>query len=247
MLSFKVTTVHFRLVVRRDPHQGGDGAAPGEEGRHALPHGSAGRGLPADPLRSRLRAPDGASPKRSCMTTARCCGRSRSERRERGLAWRWVGAALLFAVHDRQLAEHGGADGIRDAGAVDQPQVGAFSYRPRPTEEPRGVRRPGCRRSGGGLYPRAGEKPSLRRRQQAHRMGRGAPLSRRQRLRSRIRSRRRCQDRGRCRGGTDRRDGARGLAAAACAELIGTAAPWPPRPEHACWNLPGPPRRARGA
>ena len=34
-------------------------------------------------------------------------------------AWRRVGAAVDFAVHDRQLAEHGGADGIRDAGAVD--------------------------------------------------------------------------------------------------------------------------------
>jgi death-on-curing protein len=28
--------------------------------------------------------------------------------------WRWVGASIVFAVHDRQLAEHGGLDGIRD-------------------------------------------------------------------------------------------------------------------------------------
>jgi death on curing protein len=33
-------------------------------------------------------------------------------------AWRWVGAPVVFAVHDRQLAEHGGLDGIRDEGAV---------------------------------------------------------------------------------------------------------------------------------
>jgi len=33
-------------------------------------------------------------------------------------AWRWVRADLAYAVHDRQLAEHGGLDGIRDKGAV---------------------------------------------------------------------------------------------------------------------------------
>lgn len=33
--------------------------------------------------------------------------------------WRWVRKNVVFAVHDRQLAEHGGADGIRDEGAVD--------------------------------------------------------------------------------------------------------------------------------
>ena len=33
--------------------------------------------------------------------------------------WRWVGASVIFAVHDRQLAEHGGADGIRDKGAIE--------------------------------------------------------------------------------------------------------------------------------
>ncbi|MGO4127789.1 type II toxin-antitoxin system death-on-curing family toxin [Inquilinus sp. YAF38] len=34
-------------------------------------------------------------------------------------AWRWVGADLVHALHDRQLAEHGGPDGVRDPGAVD--------------------------------------------------------------------------------------------------------------------------------
>jgi len=33
--------------------------------------------------------------------------------------WRWVDLAVIHAVHDRQLAEHGGADAVRDAGGVD--------------------------------------------------------------------------------------------------------------------------------
>ena len=32
------------------------------------------------------------------------------------MAWRWLNAAVLTAVHDMQLAEHGGGTGIRDAG-----------------------------------------------------------------------------------------------------------------------------------
>jgi len=32
--------------------------------------------------------------------------------------WRWVRVDVVYAIHDRQLAEHGGLDGIRDAGAV---------------------------------------------------------------------------------------------------------------------------------
>ena len=35
------------------------------------------------------------------------------------LPWRWVGAQIVLAIHDRQLAEHGGADGIRDIGAIE--------------------------------------------------------------------------------------------------------------------------------
>lgn len=34
-------------------------------------------------------------------------------------AWRWVAPAVVFAVHDRQLAEHGGGEGVRDKGAVE--------------------------------------------------------------------------------------------------------------------------------
>jgi len=33
--------------------------------------------------------------------------------------WRWVSPKVVYAVHDRQLAEHGGLDGIRDHGAVE--------------------------------------------------------------------------------------------------------------------------------
>lgn len=34
-------------------------------------------------------------------------------------AWRWIGAQVVHAVHDRQLAQHGGLAGIHDAGAVE--------------------------------------------------------------------------------------------------------------------------------
>ena len=33
--------------------------------------------------------------------------------------WRWGSLDILLAVHDRQLAEHGGAEGIRDLGLID--------------------------------------------------------------------------------------------------------------------------------
>lgn len=33
--------------------------------------------------------------------------------------WRWVSETLIYAVHDRQLAEHGGLSGIRDKGAIE--------------------------------------------------------------------------------------------------------------------------------
>lgn len=34
-------------------------------------------------------------------------------------AWRWIDASLIYAIHDRLLAEHGGLDGIRDRGGVE--------------------------------------------------------------------------------------------------------------------------------
>jgi len=33
--------------------------------------------------------------------------------------WRWIGLDVAYAIHDRQIAEHGGFDGIRDVGAVE--------------------------------------------------------------------------------------------------------------------------------
>ncbi len=34
-------------------------------------------------------------------------------------AWRWVALDVLQAIHDRQIAEHGGPDGVRDSGAIE--------------------------------------------------------------------------------------------------------------------------------
>jgi len=33
--------------------------------------------------------------------------------------WRWVREDVVFAIHDRQLAEHGGPAGVRDGGALE--------------------------------------------------------------------------------------------------------------------------------
>lgn len=33
--------------------------------------------------------------------------------------WRWVSAQVVHAIHDRQLAEHGGLSGIRDVAAIE--------------------------------------------------------------------------------------------------------------------------------
>jgi death-on-curing protein len=35
------------------------------------------------------------------------------------MSWLWVGADVTYAIHDRQLAEHGGLDGVRDKNAVE--------------------------------------------------------------------------------------------------------------------------------
>ncbi len=32
--------------------------------------------------------------------------------------WRWIRTDVVYAIHDRQLAQHGGLDGIRDANAL---------------------------------------------------------------------------------------------------------------------------------
>lgn len=33
--------------------------------------------------------------------------------------WRWLAPETVYAIHDRQLAEHGGLEGIKDLGAVE--------------------------------------------------------------------------------------------------------------------------------
>ena len=33
--------------------------------------------------------------------------------------WRWLEPTVVNAVHDRQLAEHGGSEGVRDAGGIE--------------------------------------------------------------------------------------------------------------------------------
>ena len=33
--------------------------------------------------------------------------------------WRWIGLSVILATHDRQLAEHGGPDGIRDLKVIE--------------------------------------------------------------------------------------------------------------------------------
>lgn len=33
--------------------------------------------------------------------------------------WAWIGRSVILAVHDEQLAEHGGASGLRDVGLLD--------------------------------------------------------------------------------------------------------------------------------
>jgi len=42
------------------------------------------------------------------------CARWRSKQ----VAWKWVLESVVFAVHEAQLAEHGGGTGVRDEGAL---------------------------------------------------------------------------------------------------------------------------------
>lgn len=34
-------------------------------------------------------------------------------------SWRWVALRVVLAIHDRQIAEHGGTSGIRDSDAIE--------------------------------------------------------------------------------------------------------------------------------
>jgi death-on-curing protein len=33
--------------------------------------------------------------------------------------WRWLSLDVIFAIHERQLSEHGGLDGVRDRGVIE--------------------------------------------------------------------------------------------------------------------------------
>ena len=33
--------------------------------------------------------------------------------------WRWISLPVILAIHDRQIAEHGGLSGLRDNGAME--------------------------------------------------------------------------------------------------------------------------------
>ncbi|MDE0521321.1 MAG: Fic family protein [Boseongicola sp.] len=44
---------------------------------------------------------------------------SASSDKARPKRWRRIDPAVIFAVHDRQLAEHGGSEGIRDAAGIE--------------------------------------------------------------------------------------------------------------------------------
>jgi death-on-curing protein len=35
------------------------------------------------------------------------------------LEWRWIAPDIVHAIHDRQISEHGGGNGVRDAGLVE--------------------------------------------------------------------------------------------------------------------------------
>lgn len=37
----------------------------------------------------------------------------------RARAWRWVEPAVVYAIHDRLIAEHGGLGGVRDRGVIE--------------------------------------------------------------------------------------------------------------------------------
>ena len=37
--------------------------------------------------------------------------------------WHWVETSVVFAIHDVQIAEHGGSDGVRDRGAIESALV----------------------------------------------------------------------------------------------------------------------------
>jgi death-on-curing protein len=39
------------------------------------------------------------------------------------MSWRWIGAELVYAIHDRIIAEHGGPEGVRDRNLIESAVV----------------------------------------------------------------------------------------------------------------------------
>ncbi|MEI2733504.1 MAG: AbrB/MazE/SpoVT family DNA-binding domain-containing protein [Rhodoblastus sp.] len=75
--------------------------------------------------------------------------------------WRFLDRAIILAVHEEQLAQHGGGVGLRDEGLLESAlarpvNLAAYDL---------GGRRSGA---GGGLRLRHRQEPSVHRRQQAH-------------------------------------------------------------------------------
>ena len=50
--------------------------------------------------------------------------------------WRWIGLSVILAVHDRQLAEHGGPDGIRDLKGIESALARPFNLAAYGTPDP---------------------------------------------------------------------------------------------------------------
>ena len=71
---------------------------------------------PYDP---EFRTPDGARRRDHARRPRGASSAGNQVSSETSGPWRWVDAQIVLAIHDHQLAEHGGADGIRDIGAIE--------------------------------------------------------------------------------------------------------------------------------
>src|SRR5215218_4876294 len=97
-----------RQLGGRGPAEGATGPAPGGRGRHAPGDGGAGR--PAPPAqRSGARPADGggaggdAPPPRGAARTGEVTAEPV-----------WLTRDVVLAIHEEQLAEHDGGEGVRD-------------------------------------------------------------------------------------------------------------------------------------
>src|SRR5205823_8288034 len=86
--------------------------AAGRAGRYRLSDGN-GRRFSHHTLRPGIRAPDGARTQADEETPQ---GAARAGAVSQ---WRWLTKDVILAIHDEQLAEHGGRPGIRDLGLLE--------------------------------------------------------------------------------------------------------------------------------